>query len=344
MYTLAEIAKLIGAEVVGDARAVVRHAQSFATATDGDITFAGDAAYRERLHESPATAVIIAPPAIETEGRNLLVAANPKLAFARAVQILHGKPYTPTGVSADFVKGEDCALGDDLSIHPRVTLGNDVVIGNRVTLRAGVVIGDRCRVGDDTVIYANVSIYDDCEIGSRVVLHSGAVIGADGFGFVPDERGRQVKFLHLGRVIIEDDCEVGANCTVDRGGFSDTVLRRGAKLDNLIQVGHNTEIGENTVVAALTGFSGGTKIGRDCVVAAQVGTREHISVGDGAVLMARAAVTKSVRGGALVGNMIPARDYKDWRRSQAIYNRLPEIYERLKRLEKTVSNLTPESD
>ncbi|HEY9231318.1 MAG TPA: UDP-3-O-(3-hydroxymyristoyl)glucosamine N-acyltransferase, partial [Blastocatellia bacterium] len=290
------------------------------------------AAYRARINESRATAIIVAS-AVPGATANLLVTRSPKLAFARAIQALHAVAYQPLGVSRDLVVGEGTALGEDLSIHPRVTVGKHCRIGHRVTLHPGVVIGDECHIGDDSVIYANVAIYERTEIGERVRIHAGAVIGADGFGFVPDEAGRQVKLLQLGRVRIEDDCEIGANCAIDRGGFEDTVLRRGVKLDNLIQVGHNSELGEDTVVAAQAGFSGGTKIGRGCVIAGQVGTVEHVTIGDGATITARAVVTKSVRAGALMGGMVPAQEYNAWRRRHALYSRLPELADRVKQLE-----------
>jgi UDP-3-O-[3-hydroxymyristoyl] glucosamine N-acyltransferase len=332
MRTLGNLAEIIKAELIGDPQAIVSRVRPFDSAGEGDITLAGEPGYRARLDESAATAVIIAPPAIES-GRNLLVAASPKLAFARAIQALHGESYRPSGVSGDLAAGEGVTLGRDLSISSRVTIGRDSMIGDRVTLHSGVVIGGGCRVGNDTVIHPNVTVYDNCEIGSRCVIHAGAVIGADGFGFATDEEGRQLKLLHLGRVVIEDDCEVGANCTIDRGGFGDTVLRRGVKLDNLIQVGHNCVIGENTVIAAQAGFSGGTVMGRNCVVAGQVGTTHHVTIGDGVVLTARAVVTKGAKSGAKLSGMIPAHDHREWLRRQALYARLPEIDERLKRLE-----------
>lgn len=345
MRTLAELAQIIKAELIGDPKAVVRRAQAFESAQEGDITFASDARYRARINESAATAIIVAA-RIENSTSNLLITANPRLAFARAVEALHARRYAPLGVSDDVITGEGTVMGEELSIHPRVTIGRDSKIGNRVTLYPGVVIGNDCIVGDDAVIYANVSIYDGCEIGDRVIIHSGTVIGADGFGFVPDEEGRQVKLLQLGRVRIEDDCEIGANCAIDRG-FGDTVLRRGVKLDNLIQVGHNCDIGEDTVVAALTGFSGGTRVGRECVIAGQVGTNQHITIGDGVTITGQAGVTKSVRARAVVAGT-PARDYDAWRRSQVLYSKLPELAERLKELEKIVqgaglSNKPPES-
>jgi UDP-3-O-[3-hydroxymyristoyl] glucosamine N-acyltransferase len=338
MPKLAKLAQLIKADLIGEPDADVARVRPFDHATEGDVTLALDSAYVARVHESRATAIIVSKP-ITGSSHNLLVASDPKLAFARAIEALHKIEYEPIGVSGDLSAGSGTVLGKDLSIHPRVTIGRDAVIGDRVTLHPGVVIGDRCSVGDDTVLHPNVSIYRDCAIGKRVIIHAGAVIGSDGFGFVPDEEGHQVKLLQLGRVRIEDDCEIGANCAIDRGGFDDTVLRRGVKLDNLVQVGHSCDIGEDTVVAALAGFSGGTRVGRRCVVAGQVGTNQHTTIGDGATLTGRTAVTKNVRAGAIVAGM-PAQDYNAWRRSQVLYSKLPGIVDRLKRLEKIVEGLS----
>src|SRR6266851_1656924 len=279
MPKLAELAELIKADLIGDPEARINRARPFDLAGPGDVTLAASARYAALLNESHATAVIVSEP-IPGSSRNLLIARNPKLAFARAIEALHKREYKSTGKSGDVSVGQGTVLGEELSIHPRVTIGEDSVIGDRVTLYSGVVIGDRCSIGADTVIHPNVSVYHDCEIGRRVIIHAGTVVGADGFGFVADERGHQVKMLQLGGVRIEDDCEIGANCAIDRGGFGDTVLRRGVKLDNLVQVGHNCDIGEDTVVAALAGFSGGTHIGRRCVIAGQVGTNQHIALGD----------------------------------------------------------------
>jgi UDP-3-O-[3-hydroxymyristoyl] glucosamine N-acyltransferase len=339
--TLAELARLIKADMIGHPDAEVKRARPFDMAEQGDVTLAMDPVYLARIRESQATAIIVSASVTEYSG-NLLVARDAKLAFARAIAALHQSDHKPIGVSSDLIVGEGTVLGKDLSIYPRVTIGRDVVIGDRVTLRPGVVIGDRCHIGDDSTMHSNVSVYNDCEIGRRVVIHSGAVIGAEGFGFVPDEHGHQVKLLQLGRVRIEDDCEIGANSAIDRGGFGDTVLRRGVKLDNLVQVGHNCEIGEDTVVAALAGFSGGTKVGRGCVVAGQVGTNQHTHIGDGATLTGRTAVTKNVKAGAVMAGM-PAQDYNAWRRSQVIYSKLPKMADRLKRLERIVDELIKDS-
>lgn len=306
-------------------------------AGEGEVTFIADDTRLDDAARCLASAFIVGPKLAGKEalaGCVLLVAAQPKLAFARAVRAFHGSPYVSCGVSQDLSIGEGSSIGLDCSIHPRVVIGRESAIGDRVTLHPGVVIGDRCRVGDETVIFANVSVYDDTEIGGRCRIHSGTVVGADGFSFTPDEDGRQYKLLQVGRVVIEDDVEIGANCCVDRAAFGETRLRRGSKFDNLIQIGHNCDIGEDTVVAALAGFSGGTRVGRRCIIAGQIGTNQHITIGDGAIITARTGVTKSVEPGRLVGGMMPAMDYQKWRRAQVLYARLPELFERIKQLEK----------
>lgn len=341
VMTLNELARLIGAEARGDGEIELTGVGALDAARAGEVTYVADAARLEQASESEAAALVVSLKLADTPalaGRRLIVAKNAKLAFARAIAAFHSKPYKARGVSPDLILGENSRIGVECSIHPRVTIGRDSVIGDRVTLHPGVVIGDKCRVGDDTVIFANVSIYDETEIGARCRIHSGAVIGADGFSFTPDEDGRQFKLLQVGRVVIEDDVEIGANCCVDRAGFGYTRIRRGAKFDNLIQIGHNVEIGENTVVAALAGFSGGTSVGRNCLIAGRAGTVQHITIGDGAIITASACVTKSVEPGKLVGGTIPAMDYQQWRKSQVLYARLPELFERLKKLEKKIDD------
>jgi UDP-3-O-[3-hydroxymyristoyl] glucosamine N-acyltransferase len=173
----------------------------------------------------------------------------------------------------------------------------------------------------------------------RCRIHSGVVIGADGFSFTPDEQGRQCKLPQLGRVVIEDDVEIGANCCVDRAGFGETRIRRGAKFDNLIQLGHNVEIGADTVVASLCGFSGGTKVGASCIIAGQIGTNPHVSIGDRSIITARTGVTKSVQGGKMWAG-VPIRDYQEWRKAQVLLARLPELFDRLKKLEQELRENT----
>ncbi|MFN7931503.1 MAG: UDP-3-O-(3-hydroxymyristoyl)glucosamine N-acyltransferase [Blastocatellia bacterium] len=337
---LAELSNLLGTELRGDGTRPVTGVAALGETTATEVTFIADPAklshWLEHMDSFVASALILPARLAEHEALQTttrLVAKDAKLAFARAIQVFYGKPYESRGVSADLQMDAGSRLGEDCSIHPRVTIGRDCVVGNRVTLHPGVVLGDRVTVGDDSVLLANVSVYDDTAIGARCRLHSGVVLGADGFSFTPDEQGRQFKLLQVGRVVLEDDVEIGANCCVDRAGFGETRIRRGAKFDNLIQIGHNCDIGEDTVVAALTGFSGGAKVGRNVIIAGQVGTNQHISIGDRAVVTARTGVTKSVEAGKIVGGL-PVQDHMKWRRLQALIAKLPELFERVKSLEK----------
>jgi UDP-3-O-[3-hydroxymyristoyl] glucosamine N-acyltransferase len=346
--TLAELSELIGTTLRGDGSVEVSGVGPLGGAGADEVSFVADAArlshLLEHLDELRAAALIV-PAALADvpplAGIPLLVAPGgpggnaAKLAFARAIRLFHEQPYEARGVSDDLRLGAHSRHGRNCSIHPRVTVGRDCRIGDRVTLHPGVALGDRVTVGDDTVIFANVSVYDDTAIGARCRIHSGTVLGSDGFSFVPDEDGRQFKLLQVGRVVIEDDVEIGANCAVDRAGFGETRIRRGAKFDNLIQIGHNCEVGEDTVVASLTGFSGGTRVGRSAVVAGQVGTNQHITIGDRAVVTARTGVTKSVEAGKVVGGL-PVQDHMKWRRVQALVARLPELFARVKQIEKRV--------
>jgi UDP-3-O-[3-hydroxymyristoyl] glucosamine N-acyltransferase len=339
--TLDQVAIETRTELRGDGSVEVNGVAPLHLAAKGDVTFVSDGISAEDVNECQAAALIVSARMAETlQGRTLLIAQNPKLAFARAITLFHSSKYTSRGVSTDLALGEGSTLGENCSIHPRVTLGRNVIVGNRVTLHPGVSLGDNVVVGDDTVIHANVAVYNETQIGARCRIHSGTVIGSDGFSFVPDEEGHQYKLLQVGRVVIEDDVEIGANCCIDRASFGETRIRRGVKFDNLIQVGHNCDIGEDTVVAALTGFSGGTTVGRNCIIAGQVGTNQHITIGDGAIITARTGVTKSVAAGKFMGGMMAAMDYQKWRRAHTLYARLPELFERLKKLEKESS--TPE--
>lgn len=338
--TLSQIAAEIRATLIGDDSRQIRGVAPLHLATSSDVTFVSDGVPAEQALATPAAALIVSPPMAESlreSAHSLLVAQNPKLAFARAIALFHSRDYVSSGISGDLVLGEGSRLGEGCSIHPRVTVGRNVIIGDRVTLHPAVSLGDNVVIGDDTIIYANVAVYDETRIGARCRIHSGTVIGSDGFSFVPDEQGHQYKLLQVGRVVLEDDVEIGANCCIDRASFGETRIRRGVKFDNLIQVGHNCDIGEDTVVAALTGFSGGTVVGRNCIIAGQVGTNQHITIGDGAIITARTGVTKSVAAGKFMGGMMAAMDYQKWRRAHTLYARLPELFERLKKLERQAS-------
>lgn len=334
---LSELAGKLGSEWRGNGEEEITGVSSIEQPEAGTVTLAADAT---RLAEAAACAAsaLIVPPKLAEEasitGRNLIVSRNPKLAFARAIGEFYARPYRPLGVSPDLVLGEGSSVGEDCSIHPRVVIGRGSRIGDRVRLHPGVVIGDNVAVGDETEIFANVSIYDGCEIGARCRIHSGTVIGADGFSFTPDESGRQYKLLQVGRVVIEDDVEIGANCCVDRAGFGETRIRRGAKFDNLIQIGHNVRIGAHTAMAGCVGVAGSTSIGAHCTVGGAGMILGHLTLVDGVHVSAASVVTRSILQPGQYTGFFPIDENGSWEKNAATLRHLHALRERIKALEK----------
>jgi len=334
-WTLAELAREVGGEVEGDPSVRIRDVAGIQEAGPGEITFLSNPRYLTDLEATRASAVILAPgvpvriPAVRCD--------NPYAAFARIAVLLRTESYRPRGVSPDLVCGEDCRLGRDLSIHPRVVLGDRVRIGDRVTLHPGVVVGDDCEVGDDTVLYAGVTLREGVRIGRRVIVHNGAVIGSDGFGFALD-RGRYVKIPQTGGVRVGDDVEIGANTTVDRGTLGDTVIGRGTKIDNLVQIAHNVRIGEDCIIVAQAGISGSTAVGDRVTLAGQAGLAGHLRIGAGVTVAARAGVTKDVPAGRVVAGF-PALPLREWRKAAGSFVHLPAMRKALKALEARMAAL-----
>ncbi|MBI3658258.1 MAG: UDP-3-O-(3-hydroxymyristoyl)glucosamine N-acyltransferase [Acidobacteria bacterium] len=329
-FTLTDLARHVNGRVAGNGQVMISGVRPFAEAAAADLTLAADTKYWTRLNETKASAIIV-PLAVSLPGLNLLHVQNPKQAFAEILRLFYVPPYQPTGVSPRAFIGVGTHLGRDLSIYPGVCVGRDCRIGDRVTLHPGVVLGDAVQVGEDAVLYANVSVYERVIIGRRVIIHSGTVVGSDGFGFVEAE-GRHIKIPQTGTVEIGDDVEIGANCAIDRATLGRTVIGRGAKLDNFVQVGHNTEVGEDCILVAQVGLSGSTTLGRRVTMAGQSATNPHVTIGEGAMIGGQAGVTKNVKPGAVVSGT-PAVNHMDWKRAQVLLARLPNIYDRLRALE-----------
>lgn len=320
--TLGELAELVGGRIKGDASIEITGCAPFEMAQEGDITFVRGDKYVARLDETSAS-VVITPPEVVSSERSLLWAENPQLAFAKILTLYHRKPCQAKGVHGTASISPTARLGKDVSVGPFVVIGDHVVIGDRVVIQSGVHIGDGSSIGSDSVIYPNVSIYRETTIGERVILHSGVVVGSDGFGYVRDEKAH-VKIPQVGGVTIEDDVEIGANSTIDRATMGQTVIKRGVKIDNLVQVGHNVVIGENTIVVAQVGLAGSTKIGRDVILAGQVGIADHIEIGDHVIVGAQAGVAKSIPSHQVVQGS-PSMPQKDFLRSAILIPRLPQI-------------------
>ena len=324
--TLAAVARQIAARLVGDDGFEVENVASIASAKPGDMVFAEDEAALASALSSGATAVIAGEFAsLANPSKPLLIAAHPKLAFARAARVLcPPRSYEP-GIHSSAVIEDSARLGRHVAVEPAVVIGEKVVIGDRTRIGAGSVIGPEVRMGNECSIAPNVTIYPGVRLGNRVIVHSGAVLGSDGFGYVRDPAtGRYEKFPQIGGLEIADDVEIGANTTVDRGALDLTVIGRGTKLDNLVHVGHNVRIGEDVVIAAQTGFSGSITVENGAVIGGQVGIGDHARIAKGVILGSQCGVLpkKTVRGPGMVFWGTPARPLRQYLKELAVLARL----------------------
>jgi UDP-3-O-[3-hydroxymyristoyl] glucosamine N-acyltransferase len=267
----------------------------------------------------------------------VILVGDPYFAFAKIVQFFHTQPYRPLGISPLASIGKGVQLGKDLSIHPFVRIEDHTRIADRVTLYPGTFVGEGCEIGEDCLIYPNVTIREKTRIGKRVILHSGTVIGSDGFGFATRE-GRHHKILQVGTVVIEDDVELGANVTVDRAALGKTVIKRGTKVDNLVQIAHNVVIGEDCLIVAQVGISGSTELGHHVILAGQVGVIGHLKIGEGVRVGAQSGVVQDIPPGQTVSGS-PTIPHRKWLRLQAAIPELPEVIKRVRDLEKKVETL-----
>jgi UDP-3-O-[3-hydroxymyristoyl] glucosamine N-acyltransferase len=335
--TLGELAAFLGGELQGPADLPIEGIARIDQATPRDITFITQKRFARLAPQSRAAAFIVSP---EYAGlpRPLIIIPNPYLAYARVAALFAPPLRRWPGVSDAAHLGQGVALGREVSIAPLVFIDNQVRLGDRVTIMPGCVIGEAVNIGADTLIYPNVTIREGCRVGARCIIHSGTVIGSDGFGFVPGEAGH-VKIPQLGTVVIEDDVEIGANCTIDRGALGATRVGRGVKMDNLVHLAHNVEVGEFSFLVAQVGISGSTKLGKAVALGGQVGLAGHIELGDGVQVGAKSGVNRSIPAGQTVSGY-PARPQREWLQIMGHLPRIPDIYQRLKRLEQNLSELS----
>lgn len=336
--TLYELANLVQGEVSGNGEVVIEGVADPATATPFDITFIAKRKMLEQLATTKAGAAILPKDAPEVFIPAIRV-SDPVLAVAVIHNHLLARPFEATGVDPHACIGNDCRIPAEVSIGPLVVIGDRVVLGSRVVIYPGVVIGDDVAIGDDTVLHANVSVRERCRIGSRVIIHNGAVIGSDGFGYATDPRGVHVKRPHIGIVQLDDDVEIGANTCVDRATFGKTWVRRGSKLDNLIQIGHNVEIGEGSLLAGQAGVAGSVVLGRGVVLGGQVAVKDHVSLGDRVMVAGQSGVIGDVEKGQVMAGY-PAIPHRQWLRASALYNRLPDLAKDIEVLKKNIEELS----
>ncbi len=335
--TLAELSTMVGGELTGDPDTTINGLADLALAGEGDISFLVKETGLDRLQSSKASAFIV-PQSLTYDDKPLIRVANPYLAAARIQNFFQYKPFQAKGISPMAHIGNNCHIPTEISISPFVHIGDRVTLGKRVTLHPGVVIGDDTVIGDDCLLYANVTVYHACIIGSGVIIHSGTVIGSDGYGFATDAQGNHVKWPHIGTVQIDDDVEIGANVTVDRGTFAMTHIMRGTKVDNLVQIGHNVKIGENSLVVAQVAIGGSASLGNNVVLGGQVAIKGHINLGDGVMVAAKSGVHSNLPKGAIVSG-IPAIPHKDWLKASIIFTKLPKLYSELRDLKKKIATM-----
>ncbi len=344
--TIKEIAGLINGEIKGDPLKNICGAAPFENAKADEITFAGNAGLLKKINRTLAGAVIV-PKKIQTSSediiKDLILVDNPNVAFTKVLALFY-PPSNPAyftgnnkGISPDARIGSNLKSGSGTLIAPFAVIGENVTLGSRVILHPGVVIGNDVKIGDDVKIYPNVTIYDRCKIGDRVIIHAGTVIGSDGFGFAPDGV-RYHKIIHTGIVRIEDDVEIGANNTIDRGTFGETLIKKGVKTDNLIHIAHNVIIGENSVIVAQVGISGSSRIGKNAILAGQAGVAGHLKIGDNVTIGPQAGIAKPIPDGSIVSGT-PAIPHRLWLRVQNIIPKLPELKKKLADIEKRLKNI-----
>jgi UDP-3-O-[3-hydroxymyristoyl] glucosamine N-acyltransferase len=334
--SLKQIQGLVGGELVGSPQASVKSLAGVEVAGPNDLAFVtGD---RMLKTSRPITAgALLAHRRLAEIANPHIVVANPALAFAQVARTFFCPDFPPRGIDAAVVRGADTQVGSDVSIWPGVTLGDRVTIGARVTLYPGVFVGNDTTIGDDTLLYPNVVVREDCTIGARVIIHSGTVIGSDGFGYVQDQ-GRHYKIPQLGGVTIEDDVELGANVTVDRATLGQTVIKQGAKIDNLVQIAHNVTIGAHSILVAQVGIAGSTLVGHHVMIGGQAGLADHIVIGDQVMIAARAGVNRSLEPNQIVSGA-PVMPHEIWVKAQAVIPRLPELRQAVRALEERMKQL-----
>ncbi len=324
MWRLADLATAVGAELAGDGEVRIRGVATLERAGPDQIAFLANPRYRAQLAGSLAGAVIVAPAERDTGSQPRLLTANPYACYARVAQLLHPVPRPPAGIHPSAVVADDARIADDAAVGALAVIGAGAQVGAGTVVGAGCTLREGASIGAGTQLQDRVTVYRDCQVGARCVVHSGVVIGADGFGMAWSG-SEWIKIPQIGRVLIGDDVEIGANTTIDRGALDDTVIEEGVKLDNLIQIAHNVRIGAHTVIAGCTGISGSTRIGRHCRIGGGVGIVGHVDICDGTTISGFSLITKSITEAGVYTSSIPSQPHRDWMHTLAALRGLPEL-------------------
>ncbi len=333
---LSELADLLNARLIGDGSTTITGVKGIDEAGPGDLTFIANPKYRKKLDSTRAAAILVQPELQRTD-KNLLIVKDPYACLVEVLGLFYPREPSVPGTNARAFVEEDAVISPDATIYPNTYVGRGARVERGVVLYPGVFVGDKVTIGEDSILYPNVTVYEGCRIGRRVILHAGAVIGSDGFGFANPGRDN-LKVPQVGTVQIDDDVEIGANTTIDRGTLDKTWIQRNVKIDNLVQIAHNVIIGENSVIVAQVGISGSTKLGSSVILGGQVGLVGHIEIGDRVMVGAQSGVPESIEANQIVSGS-PAMPHRHWLRTQAIISRLPEMRNTINTLVKRVEEL-----
>jgi UDP-3-O-[3-hydroxymyristoyl] glucosamine N-acyltransferase len=345
-FTAAQIAMLINGKIEGDANAQVASFGKIEEAQAGQLAFLANPKYEDYLYSTAASIIIInnTQELKQPIKATLLRVPDAYTAFATLLSKYQELvTQQMTGIQEPSYISKTATLGSNVFVGAFAYIGDNVVIGNNVKIFPQVFLGDNVKIGDNTILHPSVKIYHDCVLGKGITVHAGTVIGSDGFGFAPQADGSFKKVPQIGNVVVQDHVEIGANATIDRATIGSTLIKSGAKLDNLIQIAHNVEVGNNTVIAAQSGVSGSTKLGNNVMIGGQAGIVGHISIADGSKINAQSGVSKSIKKNNTAVTGSPAFDYTAALRSQALSRNLPELEKRIKELEQLVKQLLVQS-
>lgn len=338
-FSAYQIAAMIQGIIEGDEAVTISSLAKIEEAGEGELSFLANPKYQHYIYTTKASIVIV-DEALKLERAvpsTLIRVKDAYSAFSTLLELYNGMRLDKKGIEEPCFIHEEATVGQDVYIGAFAYIGKGAQIGDRCKIYPNVYIGDRVKVGDDTTLFPGAIVYYDCEIGQQVIVHAGAVIGSDGFGFAPQPDGSYVKVSQIGNVIVQDKVEIGANTVIDRATMGSTIIRQGVKLDNLIQIAHNVEIGQDTVVAAQSGISGSTKVGRNVVIGGQVGLVGHINIADGSQIQAQSGVNRSIVEKGKKWGGTPASVYNSHLRSHVVYLRLPELEKRIEELEKLLA-------
>lgn len=327
---LEQVASLVSGTLEGEGSIEINGVRGVHDAKEGDITFLMQNKYLDVLKKSKASAVFVVKP-VEVSIPQIVV-AKPELAFARLVKELHPEPRPQPGIHSSVVIGKKVVLGENVTLSAGVCIGDDVSIGNDVVLYPNVVIGNDCKVDDHCTLHPNVTLYRNTEMGRHVIVHAGTVIGADGFGYTLDEKGCHYKINQFGRVVIEDFVEIGANSCIDRAAMDTTLIKAGTKIDNLVQVAHNCTVGNHSILVAQVGLAGSCRLGHHVVLAGQVGIADHVTLGNQVTVTAKSGTFRDLENNAVVSGW-PAVPTGTWKRYVATLPKLPDLARKVKELE-----------